>query len=55
MDTLEEAPLFGFGREVAATLVHGLDPREELRVHGDRAVMRGELRRDVALDGLQVG
>jgi hypothetical protein len=54
MDTLEEAPFLGFGGEVVATLVHVIDPREELRVHGDCAVVRGELRRDVALDGLQV-
>jgi hypothetical protein len=55
MNALGEAPLFSAGRQLIAATVDGFDPREELRVHRGRAVVGGELRRDVALDRLQVG
>jgi len=50
----ETAELVKLDGQRVAVFVHGFDPGEELCIHRGRAVVRGELRRDVALDGLQL-
>ena len=53
MDPLEQAPLLVVEPERLAARVQLIDPGEQLRIEVDRAFVRGELRRHLALDSLQ--